>query len=515
MRVSGRLRQTLVLCLVGFLYALALNPWYLPDTYDNTVYHLAGKAIAEGEGYVFGGKMVTGWPPGFPFLLAGLHMAGLSQVIVAKALVVAFAMVSLVLLFRLLEGEGEGRSLLVVALVALSPTGFQMGTRIMAEWPYMAFSFAFLLALRQLRTYRTFGSSVLAGLLLGLSTLVRYTGLFLFPAVVWQGAEAWRLKKGKKGECCGVRGALYEGIVATVGALVSSLWFLFVAKAHLEGGPSGNFDLGTYGHFHLWEAATATSNLFFLSHAVFGQLAWLEILLVCLSSILWIAGLAVRAKKGLFGPQDFYTLALIGFTCIYEEGHVPSLTRYLLPVSPFICLWLLDGASVAIQVLGGSLQSRWIRRNLAILWVTAFLAVDVRLIVVGKPQGLHGGLSPLASPTPYDFYKGEWYDLFRACIAVNERAGPGLVAQWPNSTGYVAAFTGRKMVEVSQGAPDSPVVFKDVVAIVARVPYETRSKWLRGFEEVAEYGVYHVLLRKTGGREAPDCSHGEGESGGL
>ena len=64
LRATARSLQLLALLLaVLALYAAALNPYFLPETYDNIVYYFGAKALSEGAGFTFQGTPIERWPP--------------------------------------------------------------------------------------------------------------------------------------------------------------------------------------------------------------------------------------------------------------------------------------------------------------------------------------------------------------------------------------------------------------------------------------------------------------------
>ncbi len=482
---------------IGLLYAAALNPWFLPDTYDNVLYHGAARSIAEGEGYRFGGEVVTDWPPLFPALLAVPHVAGLHGVVAAKAVVLVLSLAGIALAWRLARAEDRPWPALVALGTALAPTGFQMGTRVMAEWPYMAASFAFLLALRRTgeagRSRRGLATAVGAGLLLGAAGLTRYTGVFLMAAVAWQALR--RLRDRSLGAPAWGRALPAIGVGA-VGAGGWVAWALVLARA--AQGPAEavmqpqNLASSSYGDFHPFAVLQAATNLFFCTHSVLGRLPGAGPAATLLGVALGIVGLAARVRRGAFSPSDAYTLAFLPFLALYERGEVATLTRYLLPVGPFLLSWVFEG----VRDVAGRLTHRVpaparLGRVLAGAWLAALLAVDVGLLVVGKPGGPHRGLSVLASPDPESFYQGPWLDLYRACAYIRDQPDPGAVSGLPDSTRYLAAWTGRDLAETREGAPVDPGRFARVVFLVAP---EDRGP-LPGFAPAARFGALTVWRR--------------------
>ncbi len=478
---------------IGLLYAAALNPYYLPDTYDNVLYHGAARSITAGEGHRFGGEVVTDWPPLFPALLAVPDVVGLHGVLAAKAAVLVLALAGLALAWRLARAEDRPWPALTVAGLALAPTGFQMGTRIMAEWPYVAASFAFLLALRRACERRDLSSVVAAGLLLGAAGLTRYTGVFLVAAVGWEAVRA--LRERPSGTPAWRRVLPVLG-VGGVGLALWLAWAFLLAGAARDPGDAvmepQNLAASTYGHFHPFAVLHAAANLFFCTQSVLGRLGVAGLAVTAVATLLGVWGLAVRVRRQAFRASDLYALTLLAFVAFYERGEVPSLTRYLLPVGLFHLSWAFEGVRDLARRLPPLVPSpARLGRVVAATWLSALLAVDVGLLTVGKPGGPHGGLSVLASPTPESFYRGAWLDLYRACSFIREQPEPGPVSGLPDSTRYLAAWTGRDLVETRDGSPVDPVRFSRVVFLVAPDDLPT----LPGFTPAARFGSLAVWRR--------------------
>ncbi len=475
------------------LYAAALNPYYLPDTYDNVLYHGAARSIAAGEGYRFQGEVVTDWPPLFPTMLALLHLLGLHEVLAAKILVLVLAVGGVALAWRLAHEEVRPWPVLLVAGLALAPTGFQMGTRIMAEWPYMVASFAFLLVLRRVCERRDMPSVIASGLLLGVAGLTRYTGVFLMVAVGYEVVRAARARSSGS--------PAWRRVVPVVGVGAVGLgawlgWAFYLACAAHEAQATvmepQNLAASTYGDFHPFAVLHAAANLFFCTQSVLARIGVASQAVTGVATLLGVWGLAVRVRRQAFRASDLYALALLAFVAFYEHGEIPSLTRYLLPVGLFYLSWIFEG----VRDLAGRLPRlvffpARLGRLAAGAWLAALLSVDVGLLTVGKPGGPHGGLSVLASPTPESFYRGAWLDLYRACAFIRAQPEPGAVSGLPDSTRYLAAWTGRDLVETRNGSPVDMGRFSRVVFLVA--PPDQGP--ILGFEPAARFSTLTVWRR--------------------
>ena len=77
--------------------------------------------------------------------------------------------------------------------------------------------------------------------------------------------------------------------------------------------------------------------------------------------------------------------------------------------------------------------------------------MDGYLLLRGNAGGSHGGLSPLVSSRPEEFYQKQWGDLYRACQFLRRLEGAGPVRVEGCSDKYVYAFSGRLPVGEDQG----------------------------------------------------------------
>ena len=148
------------------LYLLAINPWFMPDQHDDVLYYFGAVNLAERQGFSFNAEYITDWPPAFSLLIAAVGALAGFSVVAAKLLVVGFVVLGLVLMPRYLRAQDRAYPFACTALAALFPISFMMGTRVLSEWPYLAISVVFLLALARLKDRPSWGWAVLVGLLL-------------------------------------------------------------------------------------------------------------------------------------------------------------------------------------------------------------------------------------------------------------------------------------------------------------------------------------------------------------
>src|SRR3954449_6521835 len=164
---------------------------------DTFFYTWGGSAPGMGDGFTFLGHTTAHWPPGYPFLLAGVYKvfgADTANALIANAVLGALT-VPLVYLIGL-KALGRPAAITAAGLLAVMPGQILIADVALAETFYTFELVGFLaLALLLERRARTL---VVLGVVAGLAALTRGEG-FLFPLIVlglWgaRGAmrRAWR-----------------------------------------------------------------------------------------------------------------------------------------------------------------------------------------------------------------------------------------------------------------------------------------------------------------------------------
>lgn len=168
---------------------------------DPLHYHLLGRGLAEGLGYIrafdwtiSGVRVPTAeFPPLFPLLLAALHLVGIDTVRgqeLTLGLVGASTVVVIGLVGRRLAGEVVG--LVAAGLAAAYPMLLLPDATLQPEGLY-----GLLIAITLLLALRADGSRALVrwagiGAVVGLAALTRSEALLLLPLVVVPAARAWQ-----------------------------------------------------------------------------------------------------------------------------------------------------------------------------------------------------------------------------------------------------------------------------------------------------------------------------------
>jgi hypothetical protein len=495
-------RQAMLVLLPLALYAAALNPFFLPATYDNIVYYFGGISLAEEGSYRFQGMHVVDWPPGVSALLAVPFSLGWKSVWAAKICILLVAAGGLLLGLRLLQNEKRPFPVLTLSLFALLPFSFLVGTRTMGEWPYFLASVAFLLALRKLRhnTGNLLLPAVGAGLLLGAASLTKFTGVLLGAAVVAQITQKW-LSSARRPAWGAI---LPEVITAVTGAGIFLIWKVKL-QLQITAGTASTYDyyhsgwvpehLGPFVPFRVPERI---SDLLFHCEAgvsLLGWSGWPVVLACAVPGLVVLAGMIIRLRSRERTPSDWYVLVvLLMFSVIGTNQQ----TRYLMPVAPFLIgygflacreLWRSFG-------LDTTWSAKWLVRPAIGCWILALIGAAGHLVFSGSLSGTHRGLNYQVSKTPETFYRGSWLDLYLACKHVRNDPTHGRVAVIGEEDKYVTAFTGREVMHYSPGEDFTFLLVLD------------KSKWKPGEMELlnlVETGEFDsVALFKKKERNAGD-----------
>jgi len=360
-RVRGSTAGLLaVLALAAWLYGWAQDPARFGFYHDDGVYAVMAKSLAEGRGYRIlslpGEPAQTKYPPFYPLLLSLVWRAGpefpanlppllaLSAVLVLAALLLVYG-------FLVCElGSGRGLALLAVALSAVNVRVLMMSGSLYSEALYTLVSVAALWACSRYAgaDHRT-GLGILAGLGLGLSFLTRSIGLSLvLAAAAYLGwARAWKKLS----------------LVLAVAALLVLPWLFWRWYAGVD---AANPLVASYTSYAVNFLDTIDSpglllnvvrkNLFHLL-VLFAPVVTLSVdyaqtgrplvlgLLVATFALMTLGFLrALVTQRRLL---EWYVLFYVGTLLVTPYT---SYDRFLLPLLPFLWLYLLDQALRLMRV---------------------------------------------------------------------------------------------------------------------------------------------------------------------
>ncbi|HEX5043983.1 MAG TPA: hypothetical protein VFV75_13815, partial [Candidatus Polarisedimenticolaceae bacterium] len=215
-----------VLVLFGALAAARLNPFCLFEP-DSPQYLFGSRSLAEGRGYLeldhVGEPPHTFRPPGLPLLLVPLSWVRPFDVIAAKGVLLACALLFLALVWwlgRRVAGPGGAAAALV--LVAASPYTLLHATEVVSEIPFLAGSLGLILLVARPRRgpppWREVGA---ATALLAFLPLLRMVGLALAGALA-----LWAVLRVERRRWLAAAAASF------------ATFLLWAWRCHAAGGPS-------------------------------------------------------------------------------------------------------------------------------------------------------------------------------------------------------------------------------------------------------------------------------------
>lgn len=186
----------LLIGLVGWFYAQAIDTEILGFIHDDGVYAITGKAMATGKGFsllhVVGQPAQVKYPFGYPAILSLvwlIHPRFPDNLILMNAVTILFTMAAFWIIYRFLrkyQGFPGWLALLVIPLVACNFFFIYFHTSVMSEAPYLFFSMLTLLVFYHLQAKKpvlSFANVLLLSLLSVATFLIRVPGIALMAAI--------------------------------------------------------------------------------------------------------------------------------------------------------------------------------------------------------------------------------------------------------------------------------------------------------------------------------------------
>ena len=451
------------LCLFVLFCLGGLNPYFRPDYHDNITYYVAAESLLAGDGYTFEGNPIADWPPITSIIFAGVFAVFGKSVVVAKLISITAAVIAIILANQLLRREQRPDRLKTVAIFCLTPIALLTATTVASDWICAAFSFGCLLALSRLNRQRGLPLAIATGLLLGLAALTRQTGVLLGAAIVFQAFTVWRGR--------GIRAILPECLAAATGAAMYLGWGAYTAAQLAKQPPlTGNYatyGLSLFSDFSISELMLSIFDVFCKWDDVLERMgvpADFAAPLLIIPSLILVAGLVSNARRKAIHASDLYSLAFLALLFGYHW----KLSRYLLPITPFLIAWFFAGLRCTGRFLASLSWGRSRFYDSAIngfawLWLASLIPLNAYVLFNQSGNGLHRGISTLASPSPADYYQGRWADLHAGCQAILADGYPGAVASSGFYLRYTKAFTNRAVVDTER-SPGSPAGYTIFVA---------------------------------------------------
>jgi hypothetical protein len=382
-----------------------LEDFYLGDV---TYFELARSLIENGF-YGFNFKPETTLPPGFPAILSFLCITVSCSYTVFSRSMIIFAILGLMVSYRLLRDLGEHRlvAAAICLLLASSPMMFAFTTNLVfSDMPYFLTSMVTLVLASRLITattvFRRNSLWWLCALFLVSSLMIRSSGIALLMGILGWLIASWCIERRAASQ----RTKIFLPLLL-IGLLVQGLWMLWAARHEVlqwptvEGYPrsyvaqlrvkDGNYpELGTASLADVPSRVTrnlddrAVGLIRLLTRKEYINPSWFSVFVLGTVALV-VLGVLSSIARGFGGLVGWY---FIGHEAIYLLWPWYGNIRFFLPVAPLACLYLWRGGKYFAW-----LASHHPRRvGTFILPVSGFLAVGA-----GVTSWPSGSLQPVLS----------------------------------------------------------------------------------------------------------------------
>lgn len=438
------------------LYILALNPYLEPSTYDNIIYVQGAKSFALHGNYTYAGEYILDWPPMLSLFLAVPYFFGFTSLFAAKLFILACVCCGMWLSFTMLQQEKYEFPLFSYFLAMISPTVFIWGTRIMSEWPYLTLSLFFLYLLGKMETnQRSILYAFLTGVVFAACLLTRYVGITLLAAVGTIAIQRLLQQRQAKGYWK-LSTILPEVVVAFTGVGIFALvWFIpLLIIQHMKLASLHYYHSDTFTVLHPFNLLNIVGDFFLkINHLTISQ-PFLTVILLTINMIV-LLGIIHQVRSRGWKKTDSYVIAYLALLLVTSYSY----TRYLVPLAPFLFSYLLSGLKIISQHY---LSFFWQKKAFFVaLVIFYFLAYDALLLTIGNLRE-YGGLNLWASPSPQQFYRHYWLELYELGTLLKQDSTPGAVGliEVPDTT-YVNFFSGREVVQTPSKKDFSFLIIKN------------------------------------------------------
>ena len=392
--------------LAAALLALGASPYWRISP-DAALYTGLARSVATGEGYTFSGDPQPSIPPVTPLYLAAAykvaHLASptlsfLNTFAYFNGFMAVAGMAGLLAgFFLMVELAGLKRAVIALAFLVTSRQYMLHSIQPLTDVPYAAVSWAALFFLLRFERRDGWGNAALACVLLALAPLTRLVGLSLVLAVaVYYLARLARAKSQGR-----ARAAV--GLASAVPAAVVCAWMLYAILASRSGRAFNYWnDLAAHrtageifarmGH-DLWTTPASIFDAVVGMQSVYGLGAILTAVVLLGAWHYWKRG--ARLAVGVFVLYFLYVAA-------GEE----ALPRYVIPMLPFVYLFMIEGFAAIIAGVSDHWRSAF--AALAIKRLFIFLAAS--LVAVNVFYDVRE-IALNFSPSFYASYRhGRWVD---------------------------------------------------------------------------------------------------------
>lgn len=417
----------MVLAGAGLLYYAAISPQQFGSLHDDSIYVTTAKALATGQGY----RIIslpyepaqTKYPPFHPFLLSlvwRVYPQFPQNLIPMMLLTVAATLGFLALSYRYLVREAYATRLQALVVLALAATNWRTVALVMSLYSEMVYAVLSVLALYLADEYekqdRGWIWGALAGAVIGLTFMTRTLGVTLLIALAAYSVLRRRWKKAlvplAVGSAFVIGWAIwcYMNRTTADGANVAYYTSYFghinqvITSLHSQSNtPKWLVLLGLLGRntlmFTLVSPVVVLLGIDYTSAQYFGFV-----------SLFILAGFIRQARAGL-RLLHIYIICYIAMAAFVP---FPSYDRYLMPLIPFVLLFIVAEAERLIILIRNELvRNGRMLKQVSAAFIGLALLISAGTILYNHCSEIVQRLGPTpfqktAKPAPEDVEAIEW-----------------------------------------------------------------------------------------------------------
>ncbi len=419
--MSSRRAFAILAVIATACYLLTMGYFEVGAWHDDGVYVVLAKSIAGGQGYARINsptpQLERSFPIGYPLLLSPLTAVWPSSLVPLQLCSVFLTLVSLLILKWYFDFRtSPGYVLLIVAAFAFNPQVVTFATTVMSETAYTFWSLLTLYLIHRFEPSRhsAWHFVPLIALMLCMSTMTRVVGVSLAIACV-----LWLIAARAPRSAIAI-GVLFSiGIVPQIIISRQAGGVLFPPDVAAVVNPlAGIGKMSSTLFEYMWVYLPQYGfSCFGATLTCLGQATNASLMLLLKLGLLSVVALGfVRVVRRKLSIGEIYFLCYLGALSVTIDETEP---RYLLPVLPFICFYLIEG----LGWLSSLVTRRFSLRNLPQAVLSAILVLFFAVMVLQDGRNV---IDPM-SKHMIDFRSGtNW-------IAANSTPRAIVMTGWPCS----------------------------------------------------------------------------------
>lgn len=528
--LTKRTKLFVLIVSVSAIYLFTLNPNWKP-TWDSAIYISLGKSLITGCGYTYMGYSHIKYPPVFPLLLSPIiGLFGLNYLFM-RLTIVLMAICSIGLSYlicrRLFDPTQETYVAEIVALSVALLSAFSYAllseaTRILSDFPYMFFSFLALIFIDKYSKTKTSLNitAVLTVIFITLSSFTRLIGLSLVIASIsylfWTAeentpavfqAEQARTKNQRtlfslvvSSKLSNVmRKAVFIGFI-TIASI--SIWIVRNQLVSESFPPELHEGMSYEREFILKTPHSSYSSVAKnLLVRVLGNLRYYGLLMANI-----ISGKNIQSRVGegivslilLFGflirfirnPTiiEFYVFF---YMLVYLVWPAHQGERFLVPIIPFLFLYLLYLSKLAVELLAPMLKKI---SNVSV--TVSLVVIIITCVLIGL--SVFPAIRVVANEHRTQYYRGEKGDYINAILWVKENTSPESVIV-TNKAPWAYLLSNRKSFSLSSFNDKKKIIAfirKYNVTHVVTTPFKSSDRYIS--ETISLHSDKFTEIHKVG-----------------